>query len=89
MADKSPNYSVERRRLELQKLEHAQTIAKGGFRIEEIQTQKELNIARAELANDELDDEIARIRTNEAALKKAVADIDANIQAMTKETGDG
>jgi len=86
MADKSPNYSVERRRLELQKMEHAQTIAKGSFRISEIETQKELNIARAELANDELDDEVARIRTNEKALQKAMEDIDSNINAMTKES---
>lgn len=89
MADRSPNYSVERRRLELQKMEHAQTIAKGSYRIEEIETQKKMNIARAELANDELSDEVARIRANETALGKAIADLDKNIEAMTKEPGDG
>ena len=89
MADKSPNYSVERRRLELQKMEHGQTIAKGGYRIDEIETQKKLNIARAELANDELDDEIVRIRANEIALKKTLGDIDQKIDLMVKETSDG
>lgn len=89
MADKSPNYSVERRRLELQKMEHAQTISKGDYRIQEIETQKLMNIARVELANDELDDEILRVKANKVALTKAMGDIDQKIDLMTKESSDG
>lgn len=89
MSDRSPNYSVERRRLELTKMEHAQTIAKGSYRIEEIETQKQLNIARAELMNDELDDEVIKIRENEASLHKAMGDIDKNLSAMIKEPVNG
>lgn len=89
MADKQANYTVERRRLELQKLEHGQTISKGRNRLDEITLQKHVNIARAELANDELDDEAKRIRVNEKALDVAIAEIDNNISLMTKETSDG
>lgn len=84
MADKGPNYSVERRRLEIQKLEHLQTIAKQATRIEEIGSAKELNIARAELANMELDAEAENIVANQDALRKRIAEIDKNLGAMVK-----
>lgn len=89
MADNGPNYSVERRRLHVQKLEHEQTIAKGRSRLDDIQLQKNLNTQRAELLNDELGDEAARIKSNEAALHKAMGDIDKKLELMTKESGDG
>ena len=89
MADAGPNYSVEKKRLELQKLEHEQTIESGRARLKSIERQKALNLARAELANDELESEVAIIATNEDALKRTMGDIDKKIAAMTKETGDG
>lgn len=89
MADAGPNYSVEKRRLLVQKLEHEQTIAKGENRLGEIELQKNLNLRRAELANDELDDEAHRIEANNTALRKAMAEIDKNVDLMKKEPGDG
>lgn len=89
MPDAGPNYSVERRRLNVQKLEHEQTIAKGKNRLDEIQLQKELNVQRAELLNDELDDEASRIKANEGALRRAMVDIDKKIELMSKQSGDG
>ena len=89
MADAGPNYTVERRRLELTKLEHAQTITKGNNRLSEIEQQKDVNLARAALANDELDDEAARIRANAAALKVTMGEIDKKLDLMTKESGNG
>lgn len=85
--DAGPNYTVERKRLQLQKLEHEQTIESGRARLLSIDRQKAVNIARAELANDELDSEADIIMANEEALKKAMGEIDKKIVAMTKETG--
>lgn len=89
MADNGPNYTVERRRLELTKLEHAQTISKGSNRIQEIEQQKDVNLARVVLANDELDDEVARTKANASALKLAMGEIDKKIALMTKEPDNG
>lgn len=88
MADAGPDYSVERRRLAFQKMEHEQTIRKGSARIAEIEDQKKINIARAELQNDELDAESRIIRTNELSLKKSIADIEKRLEQMaTGPTG--
>lgn len=84
MADAGKNYAVERRRLELSKMEHEQTIQKGRGRLAEIETSKRLNTKRAELSNLELEAEAEVIRTNEAALDKRMADIDNELQLMVK-----
>ena len=89
MADAGPNYRVERRRLELQKMEHEQTIEQGKARIAGIERQKKVNLARAELANDELDNEARIVSANEVALLKTIAEIDKKIGLMAKEPGDG
>lgn len=89
MADAGFNYRVERRRLELQKLEHEATIEQGEGRLAQIGRQKKVNIARAELANDELDNEARVIETNKSALVRSISDIDKKLTAMVKEPGDG
>lgn len=89
MADAGPNYRVERRRLELTRMEHDGTIDQGKSRVSAIDRQKKVNLARAELANDELDNEVRIIQTNEKALLTAIADIDKKIAAMVKEPVDG
>lgn len=91
MADAGPNYSVERKRLLYANLEHEQTIAKGQSRLGEIERQKNLNQVRADLANAELDDEAALIKTNEVSLKKSIAENDKKMELMVapKETGNG
>lgn len=85
MADRGPNYKVERRRLELQRLEHTQTIAKQSARLDEIESQKQMNLARAELQNMELDDEAEKIAVNQKALSARIAEIDKNLSLMTVE----
>jgi hypothetical protein len=71
-------------------MEHEQTIAKGRNRLSEIELQKEMNLERAELANEEMDDEARKLKANEAALVKAMADIDNKLDLMVKDTkGDG
>lgn len=87
MADKGPNYDVERKRLELQKMEHRQTTAKQRQRLEEIVDQKSMNLARAELANMELDDEAEKLNANIASLTLRMAEIDKNLGLMTTEKG--
>jgi predicted nucleic acid-binding Zn-ribbon protein len=82
MADRGPDYSVERRRLLLTKAEHAQTIAKGRSRIEEIQRQKEINAMRADVANAELDSEITKLEENERSLDKSIAEIESKLESM-------
>ena len=89
MADAGPNYRVERRRLELQKLEHDSTIEQGKARVAQIERQKKVTLARAELANDELDNEARVVQANEKALLGAIADIDKKIAAMVKDPVDG
>lgn len=89
MADAGFNYRVERRRLELTKMEHEQTIEQGDARVSQIERQKKVNLARTELANDELDNEARVIAANKAALQRTIADIDKKIGAMAKEPGDG
>jgi predicted nucleic acid-binding Zn-ribbon protein len=89
MADAGPDYAVERKRLSLQKLEHEGTIDAGNARLSAIERQKKVNIARAELANDELDSEAKLIKANETSLNKAIEDIDQKISKMTKEAGNG
>ncbi len=84
MADRGPNYSVERRRFELAKMEHNQTIQRQSQRLEDIDTQKNMNLARAELANMELDDEAEKIKVNQQALKAKIAEIDKNLDLMIK-----
>lgn len=87
MADRGPNYIVERRRLELQKEEHEDTIAKGQSRLAEIQRAKKRNLDRAELANLELDGEIEKIKENETALLGRIDELNTNLKAMTKPGG--
>lgn len=84
MSDQGPNYVIERRRLELANLEHRQTIARGLSRVEEIERQKEVNLKKAELANEELDDEAQRVRLNQASLESKIAENDSNLKAMVK-----
>lgn len=82
MADKGANYTVERKRLELTKMEHRQTISKQTTRLSEIEEQKQMNEARVELANMELDSEASNIRANQAALTVKIAEIDKNLGLM-------
>jgi len=84
MADKGPNYALERRRLELQTAEHEDTIAKGLARLAEIERAKKRNLDRAELANMELDSEAEKIRENEEALRRRMDEINVNLKAMVK-----
>lgn len=84
MADAGPNYPIERRRLELANLEHRQTIARGQARLAEIESQKQVNLARVELANEELDEEARRVRVNEEALLAKIAENDTNLKLMVK-----
>lgn len=84
MPDVGPNYTIERRRLELANLEHNQTIARGRSRLGEIEGQKRINLSKAELANEELDDEAQRIRANEESLVAKIAENEANLKLMVK-----
>jgi len=84
MADAGPNYTIERRRLELATLEHRQTIKQGQARLSQIDGQKQVNLARAELANEELDEEARKILANEAALTAKIAENDTNLKLMVK-----
>jgi predicted component of type VI protein secretion system len=84
VADKGPNYTVERKRLELTQMEHRQLIKKQSGRLEEIETQKAMNVSRTELANMELDAESESIRANQVALEAKIAEIDKNLTAMVK-----
>lgn len=84
MADRGPDYAVERRRQELQLEEHEDTIAKGKARIEEIVRAKKRNLNRAELANMELDAEAVKISENETSLQQRIDEIQANLRAMVK-----
>lgn len=84
MADVGPNYTIERRRLELANLEHRQTIARGRSRLGEIEGQKQINLSRATLANDELDEEAQRISANEESLVAKIAENEQNLKLMVK-----
>jgi len=84
MADKGPDYRVERLRLEVQRDEHELTIQKGESRLLEIERQKRLNTRRAEIANADLDSEADKIRTNNEALTGAIEEIDSNLSKMVK-----
>lgn len=84
MADAGPDYSVERRRLEFQRMEHEVSIKKGQRRLEEIDDQKKINLRRADLQNDELDGEARIIQANELSLTSAMADIDKKLDLMVK-----
>jgi predicted nucleic acid-binding Zn-ribbon protein len=84
MSDRSPNYDVERKRLEVKIFEHESTIERGKARLAEIERQKKMNVATAEISNMDLDSEAARIKDNEAALVANVAEIQANLAAMVK-----
>jgi hypothetical protein len=70
-------------------MEHEQGIAKGRSRIEEIERQKKMNVARVELQNDELQHEAGLIAANEEALNGAIEEIDNKLKLMVKESGDG
>lgn len=85
MADKSPNYTVERRRLELQVLEAEDNIELGRTRIAQIERAKKTNLARAELANMDLDAESARLKDNETALSGRITELRTNLDLMVKE----
>lgn len=87
MADRGPNYVVERRRAELQREEHEDTIAKGQARLQEIERAKKRNLDRAELANLELDAEAEKVQENEASLKTRIEEINTNLKAMVKGGG--
>lgn len=87
MVDRGPNYTLERRRLELQREEHEDTIAKGQSRLAEIERAKKRNLSRAELANMELDSEAGKVGENEASLHGRIEEIDTNLKAMTKGGG--
>jgi hypothetical protein len=87
MADRGPNYTVERRRLELQREEHEDTIAKGQSRLGEIERAKKRNIDRAELANLELDSEAEKVKENETALRGKIEEINTNLKAMLRPGG--
>jgi hypothetical protein len=65
-------------------MEHNQTIQRQSQRLEDIDTQKNMNLARAELANMELDDEAEKIKVNQQALKAKIAEIDKNLDLMAK-----
>jgi hypothetical protein len=84
MADRGPNYDVERRRLMMQVEEHEDTIEKGHSRLAEIERAKKRNSGRAELANLELDVEADSIRENEISLHVRIEEIQVNLKAMVK-----
>lgn len=84
MADKKPDYNIERRKLKFDRLEHEQTIARGKARIDEISRQKDLNLLRVEIANAELDSEVNLIRTNESSLMRTIETIDEKLALMVK-----
>ena len=90
MADKGPNYTIERIRLELQIEDHEDTIAKGQARLQEIERAKKRNLSRTDLANRELDDEGSKIHENEEVTRKRIEEIQVNLKAMVKGgTSDG
>lgn len=89
MADKGPNYTVERVRKEADLADHDDTIAAGRARLGAIERGKAANQRRTDLANMDLDAEAASIRENEKALELKKAEIQKNLDAMTtKEKGD-
>lgn len=89
MVDRGPDYAVERRRLELQRGEHEDTIEKGRARMAEIERAKQRNLDRVDLANMELDAEASKIRENEQALTEKIEDIEQNLRAMVATTDRG
>jgi hypothetical protein len=89
MADRGPNYDIERRRLQIAIDEHLDTIEKGIYRLAEIERAKKRNTDRAELANVELDAESERSRENEAALRKAIKEIEVNLKLMAAPAAKG
>jgi len=89
MADKGPNYSVQRRKLMLQNLEHRDTIEKGEARLAEIERMKAINLQRVEIQNLDLEDEAQRIRENRDALEAKIAENEGNLDKMVKEPRDG
>lgn len=86
MADKTPDYTVSRRKLELEILQHRDTIARGLERIEGIERAKALNLGRAEIANMDLDSEASSIRANQAALEETIKEIETNLELMVTPT---
>jgi hypothetical protein len=86
MADRMPDYDVERLRLELAINEHEDTIAKGKERIAEIERSKQRNLQRVAIANLDLDTEAKRLLDNESALLKAIDEKKANLAAMARPT---
>ena len=90
MADKGPNWGVERVRYEAQIADHDDTIAAGEARLQAIARQKAANQRRTDLANLDLEAEAQLIRENEASLRAKQAEIRANLDKMTKNPkGDG
>ncbi len=90
MSDRGPNYEVERARLEAQIADHDDTIEAGRARKSAIERSKAANLRRAQLANMDLDAEVANISENEAALQSKKTDITKNLTAMVagKTKGD-
>jgi len=84
MADRTPDYDVERLRLELEIAEHEDTIARGQSRIAEIKSQKERNLQRVTIQNADLETESKRLLDNESALLKAIDEKQANLAAMVR-----
>ena len=86
MADRGPNYAIERLRLEAQIADHDDTIEAGRSRKAAIERSKAANLRRAQLANMDLDAEVASINENEAALQSKKAEITKNLTAMVAKT---
>lgn len=84
MADLGPNYTVEAMRLEMQIKQHRQSISKGRARQDDIELQKELNLADAAIRNADLDEEARKITLNEQALTVQIGNIEKNLAAMAQ-----
>jgi hypothetical protein len=89
VSDKGPNWEIERLRLEATIADHDDTIEAGRSRKAAIERSKAANLRRAQLANMDLDAEVASIDENEAALQAKKIEIGKNLTAMAeKKKGD-
>lgn len=84
MADKGPNYDIERLKLAKQISEHKATIRRGHARKVDIDDQKAINLQEVEIQNATLDEEARKIDDNEAALIAAITEIEKNRDLMVK-----
>lgn len=77
MGDLGPDMVVERRRLENQRRDILGNVAKSKIRLEQIEIEKQANLARVAAQNAELE-ETMRHNLDEAELRNLVLDSEAN-----------